>query len=52
MAWVAAEEAVGDVWDCMVGAGRREWSAGRVGGGGEGALEWSRGEEEEWWART
>ena len=45
MAWVVMEEAVGEVWHCAAGAGRREWSAGRVGGGGEGALDWLGREE-------
>ena len=45
MAWMAAEEAVGKVWHNEAGTGRRKWSVGRVGGGGEGALEWLGREE-------
>ena len=41
MAWVAAEEAIGEVWHNEAGTGRRKWSVGRVGGGGERVRECS-----------
>ena len=51
MAWMAMEEAVGEVWHSEEGTGRRKWSVRRVGDGGEGALEWLGREERSGMAR-